>query len=105
VIVDIQEAHYLDGYRIGLRFNTGEVGEVDLSDLLRRYPAAQPLLDPERFRNFYLDEWPTLAWPCGFDVAPETLYELATGKSPWRTDPACAAGSSPAARDGSSVLA
>ena len=105
MIVNIQEAHYLDGYRISLRSNTGEVGEVDLSDLLRRYPAAQPLLDPERFRNFYLDEWPTLAWPCGFDVAPETLYELATGKSPWRTDRASLAGSSPAAREGSSVLA
>jgi hypothetical protein len=105
VIVKIQEAYYIDGYRIGLRFNTGEVGEVDLSDLLRRYPAAQPLLDQDLFRSFYLDEWPTLAWPCGFDVAPETLYELATGKSPWRTDPICAAGSSPAKRDGSSALA
>lgn len=74
MIVNIQAAHYLDGYWLGLRFNTGAVGEVDLSDLLRRDPAAQSLLDPERFRNFYLDEWPTLAWPCGFDIAPETLY-------------------------------
>jgi hypothetical protein len=63
------------------------------------------LLDPERFRNFYLDEWPTLAWSCGFDVAPETLYELATGKSPWGKDRAYLACSSPTARDGSSVLA
>jgi hypothetical protein len=105
MIVNIQEAYYLDGYRISLRFNTDEVGEVDLSDLLRRYPAAQLLLDQDLFRSFYLDEWPTLAWPCGFDVAPETLYELATGKSPWRTDRACLAGSFPGARDGSSVLA
>jgi hypothetical protein len=105
MIVNIKEAHYIDGYRISLRFNTDEVGEVDLSDLLRCYPAAQPLLNQDLFRSFYLDEWPTLAWPCGFDVAPEMLYELATGKSPWRTDRACAAGSSLAGRDGSSVLA
>jgi len=26
--------------------------------------------------------WPTLAWDCGFDLAPEYLYELATGKRP-----------------------
>jgi hypothetical protein len=91
MIVNIQEAHYIDGYRIRLHFNTGEVGEVDLSDLLRRYPAAEPLLDQDVFRGFRLDDWPTLTWPCGFDVAPETLYELAMGKSPWRTDLACAA--------------
>lgn len=61
MIVKIQEAHYIEGYRIGLRFNTGEVGEVDLSDILPRYPIAQPLLDRDLFQNFYLDEWPTLA--------------------------------------------
>ena len=32
------------------------------------------------FKKFYLDEWPTLAWPCGFDLSPESLYERATGK-------------------------
>jgi hypothetical protein len=47
------------------------------------------LLDRDLFQNFYLDEWPTLAWPCGFDVAPETLYEPATGKSPWQADNVC----------------
>lgn len=105
MIINIQETHYIDGYRISLRFNTGEIGEVDLSDLLPRYPAAQPLLDRSLFRNFYLDEWPTLAWPCGFDVAPETLYELATGKSPWQADEARAAVSSQAERDGTLVIA
>jgi hypothetical protein len=63
------------------------------------------LLDRDLFQNFYLDEWPTLAWPCGFDVAPETLYELATGKSPWQADNVCKVISSPDERDGVSVLA
>ena len=34
-----------------------------------------------RFVAFYLDAWPTLAWACGFDVAPESLYFMATGKA------------------------
>ena len=34
-----------------------------------------------RFAAFYLDAWLNLAWGCGFDVAPESLYFRATGKS------------------------
>ncbi|MGZ5050491.1 MAG: DUF2442 domain-containing protein [Methylobacter sp.] len=80
MIVNVKAAHYLDGYRIWLEFNTGESGEVDLQDLVFKYKAAAPLRDIEYFQAFQLDEWPTLAWDCGFDVSPETLYERATGK-------------------------
>jgi hypothetical protein len=51
----------------------------------RKYPIAEPLQDPEAFSHFYLDSWPTLAWDCGFDVDPESLYFRATGKSLWDT--------------------
>ena len=73
------EAKYLFEYRVFLRFNTGESGEVNLEDLLFNYKAAEPLRDPEQFSKFYLDSWPTLAWECGFDVAPESLYYRLTG--------------------------
>jgi len=43
------------------------------------------LRNPEAFSHFYLDSWPTLAWDCGFDVDPESLYFRATGKSLWET--------------------
>ncbi len=78
-MIQILEARYLDGYRIVMRFNTGEEGVVDLTDVLERFPAAKPLKDKAVFANFFLDEWPTLAWPCGFDFSPEALYERATG--------------------------
>lgn len=81
-MVTIEQAEYAGGYRIRVRFNTGEEGVADLSDVIARYPAASPLRDQEVFSSFYLDEWPTLAWPCGFDLAPETLYERVTGKPP-----------------------
>lgn len=79
-MIEIREAIYQEGYKIWLSFNTGESGIVDLTDLLHKYKAAAPLLDTDKFKQFYLDEWPTVAWPCGFDLAPESLYERATGK-------------------------
>lgn len=79
-MIEVKEAQYQQEYKIWLSFSTGESGVVDLSDLINKYTAAAPLRDQNEFRKFYLDEWPTLAWPCGFDVAPESLYERATGK-------------------------
>ena len=81
-MISVQEAKYEGGYRVWLKFNTGEEGTVDLSDVVVRYPAAQPLTDTDEFKRFFLDEWPTLAWPCGFDLSPEMLYERVTGKLP-----------------------
>lgn len=81
-MISIQDAKHEGEYRVWLKFNTGEEGVVDLSDLPDRFAAARPLKDVEEFKKFYLDEWPTLAWPCGFDFAPESLYERATGKRP-----------------------
>jgi hypothetical protein len=79
--ISILEAKYITGYKISLKFNTGETGEVDLQDIVYKYPIAEPLRNCEIFSRFYLDSWPTLAWDCGFDVAPESLYLRATGKS------------------------
>jgi len=81
-MIVVQEAEYDDDYCIWLKFSSSEEGIVDLADIVARYPAARPLLDTEAFKQFFLDEWPTLAWSCGFDIFPERLYELATGKAP-----------------------
>jgi hypothetical protein len=80
-MIDVQEAKYDGDYRIWLKFSSGEEGIVDLADIVAKYPAARPLLDTEAFKPFFLDEWPTLAWSSGFDLSPERLYELATGKA------------------------
>ncbi len=76
------EAKYIDGFRVYVKFNTGESGEVDLRDVIYKYDVARPLRDPSRFSEFYFDSWPTLCWDCGFDIAPESLYSRATGKKP-----------------------
>jgi hypothetical protein len=81
-MVNIQEAKYEGQYRIWVKFNTGESGVIDLVDEINHFKAAAPLKDTQEFALFYLDEWPTLAWSCGFDLAPEYLYEKLTGKQP-----------------------
>mgnify|MGYP006426306593 FL=1 len=78
--VYLQEAKYIGEFRIFLKFSTGESGEVDLKKTIFTYEKAIPLRDPVAFSKFYLDSWPTLAWECGFDIAPESLYFMVTGK-------------------------
>ena len=31
-------------------------------------------------KKFFFDSWLTLAWECGFDISPESLYFRVTGK-------------------------
>ena len=86
-MVALREASYVDGYRIALTFANGETGIVDLADVVTSFPAAAALKEMAVFKNFILDEWPTLVWPNGFDLSPEMLYERATGKRlPWLHD-------------------
>ncbi|MBF0132355.1 MAG: DUF2442 domain-containing protein [Magnetococcales bacterium] len=86
--ITVQTVEYLGDYRLHLTFNSGESGIADLTDLVQSTPSAVPLRNQEEFRHVFLDEWPTLAWPCGFDLAPEYAYYLVTGKSPvWHSPP------------------
>jgi hypothetical protein len=75
----VEEARYLGEYRIWLRFNDGTSGEADLRGLIFASHAAEPLREPANFAAFHLDSWPTLAWDCGFDVAPESLHRRVSG--------------------------
>ncbi len=79
--ISIADARHAGEYRVWIQFNNGETGEADLKNLIFKYPIASPLKDVKEFANFFLDTWPTLAWKCGFDVGPEYLYFLATGKA------------------------
>lgn len=81
-MVSVQQAKYAGHYKVWLKFDDGKEGVVDLADISSLYKAAAPLRDEKVFASFYLDEWPTLAWSCGFDLSPEFLYERLTGKPP-----------------------
>ncbi|HCE45824.1 MAG TPA: DUF2442 domain-containing protein [Lentisphaeria bacterium] len=80
MICYLTNAKYLGDYRFLVVFSTGEKAELDLKKQLLSAPGVMGELfkkKPSSVRDFYLDPWPTLAWKCGYDIAPEKLYEIA----------------------------
>ena len=76
MIVHTLEVTPLPGYRLRLRFNTGDHGEVDIANELEGEIFA-PLRDPELFATAYQHPvMRTVAWANGADMAPEFLLEL-----------------------------
>jgi hypothetical protein len=76
MILHTTEVTPLPGYRLHLRFNNGEVGEVDLSNELDG-EVFEPLRDPAQFAT--AKQHPvmkTVAWANGADLAPEFLIDL-----------------------------
>ena len=70
----IEEAKYLNGHRVWVKFSDGSEGEVDLKNELDG-PIFELLKDPEYFKRFTL-EGHTLTWPNGADFAPEYIHSL-----------------------------
>lgn len=85
---DVIDAHHVEGYRIHLTFEDGSTGTADLSSYPNDEDVFRSLLDMDFFRDFRV-EYGTLVWGDGsIDIAPERLYELATGKTVRYPDPA-----------------
>jgi Protein of unknown function (DUF2442) len=77
-IVHVTEVQSAGEHRLRLSFDDGRSGEVDFSDEEWAGVFA-PLADPVFFAKVELDEeLGTIVWPNGADIAPETLYRLAT---------------------------
>lgn len=75
MILHTTEVVPLSGYRLFVRFNTGESGEVNLSGELDG-EVFGPLLNPEAFATAYQHPiMKTASWANGADIAPEYLLE------------------------------
>ncbi len=72
-MLSVIDAKYLDEYRIWVKFNTGDEGEVDLeSDLWG--PVFEPLRNIALFKQFEVSPvFNTLVWNSSVDIAPEYL--------------------------------
>ena len=79
---DVTAAEHVQGYRIRLTFRDGSIGVVDLAAYAEQDNVFRALRDREYFHRFRV-EYGTLVWGAGgeLDIAPETLYEKATGKT------------------------
>ena len=78
---NITEAKYIKNHEIELHFEDGSVGKVDLSKYIEHGTVFDKLRDIEYFKSFRI-EYGTLIWGKDeLDIAPETLYADATGKT------------------------
>ncbi|MBM6885578.1 DUF2442 domain-containing protein [Pseudoflavonifractor phocaeensis] len=76
-VIRISGVRPLEGYKLWLRFNTGEARVFDFKPLLNELGFA-PLQDPKVFCGVYIDYGVTV-WNNGnIDIAPEYLYENST---------------------------
>jgi uncharacterized protein DUF2442 len=77
-LVPVTGARVIGDHRLRVTFADGLVGDVDLSARHWR-GVSEPLADPNFFARVRIDpEIRTVVWPNGYDMAPETLYELAS---------------------------
>ncbi len=78
-MIRVADVTPLDKYVVRLRFDDGTEKEVDLGPYLCG-PVFEPLRDPDRFREVYVDEeLGTIVWPNGADICPDVLYH---GRAP-----------------------
>ncbi len=72
----ITKASYIDGYNIGIEFDDGIAGKIDLRTTVfnDHRKIFQELQNIEKFKDFSL-EGDTIVWANGLDLAPEYIYD------------------------------
>jgi len=73
MFIHVEQAKYIEDYKVWLSFNDGAEEKIDLSSELYG-EIFEPLKDVEFFKLFTL-EGHTLSWSNGADFAPEFLRE------------------------------
>ena len=79
MLPSVTKAKYIREYLIEVKFNDGTKKVIDFGPWLTG-PIFKPLKNKDYFKKFFVDG-PTIAWPNGADIAPETLCKAATVKA------------------------
>ena len=74
MFLEVIKVEYIDGYRLRLFFNNGEVRVADLLPSLKG-EVFEPLHDLEMFKRFTIN-FNTVVWENEADFASEYLYEI-----------------------------
>jgi hypothetical protein len=74
----VTKAKYVKDYLIEVKFNDGTKKVIDFEPWLAG-PIFRPLKSKVYFKKFFVDG-PTISWPNGADIAPETLYDAPAAK-------------------------
>lgn len=84
MIHQIKEIIEVEPFILTLRFNSGEIREVNLNDKLYEWGKTQDspyaeLRQPEEFMKVQLDEnFGSIQWPNGIDLCPDVLHGIST---------------------------
>ena len=74
----ITAVKHLEGFSICVTWEQGQESLVNLEPHIRAFKALAPLRKPEEFRQVRVGEWGWhLEWPCGADIAGDSLRRLA----------------------------
>ena len=76
---DIVTLKKLGGYRLRLTFGNGKEGVVDLKGYASKGGVFRRFDDPEYVGLAFVRNG-VLCWPDDVDIAPETIYSMATGE-------------------------
>ena len=76
-MVWINEAKYVEDYKIHVTFSNGESGTIDLKEVIcnDKRSLFRELVDIAKFRQSKVD-FDTTVWKNGLDLAPEFLYSF-----------------------------
>jgi Protein of unknown function (DUF2442) len=80
MLPSVTKAKYVKDYLIEIKFNDGAKKVIDFEPWLTG-PIFRPLKSKHYFKKFFIDG-PTIAWPNGVDITPETLYAAVEAKTP-----------------------
>lgn len=75
VDIEIVQLTAFPDFTIEVEFNDGRSGRIDLKDYVGIGPAFDSLCDPSYFCLAEIDEFGTICWPEGPDIAIERLIE------------------------------
>jgi hypothetical protein len=78
---DVKHAELSEGHLVKIQFEDGTAGTVDLRKYIKEGTVFSKLNDPDYLKSMRI-EYGTLVWGQGeVDIAPEALYEDATGRT------------------------
>ena len=82
-MLSVEEAEYINGYKLRVTFSDGKTGIVDLDRMVHedRRPIFAALKELSLFKDFRIDLH-TVCWSNSLDLAPEFLYFLAFHDDP-----------------------
>lgn len=71
---EVKEIQILNDYRVWMKFQDGVEKVVNFQPYIGKGFTAE-LLNPDKFRQVFIEEGGGIAWPNGYDFCPNYLHD------------------------------